>query len=249
MFEEIHIWSPSFKSDETLSIMKLPSKMIHDHYDEILFKKILERTKRNGIRTLHLFSDCGAEKIKKRNNQNFLDDAMFNTRHYNTSFIIDCQNVNSLSSAMTQNADGVCLFECLNNIERYKLYQNFGCYSFRDFIYLWNVATEKPYSFLFINNQGPKQEHFSKFSKKLDFRVDDKDYIITEGNPNKRKLSVDPDEHRAKKHKLFHRLERSGVWDNGKFHLDRSISNPEFVQLLREVSDFARYLVQYNGPK
>lgn len=242
------MWSPSYKSDLTFQMMRLPKHMIHEHYDEKEFNRIVEKTRRSGEKTLHIFSDCGAEKIKKRNNQNFLDDAMFNTRHYNTSFIIDCQNVNSLSTAMTQNADGVCLFECLNNIERYKLYQNFGCYSFRDFIYLWNVATKLPYSFLFINNQGAKQEHFSKFCKKLNYKVDEPDYELTDDS-NKRKLPVSIDERGTKKRKFFHRLERSGKWDSGKFQLDRTISNTEFVQLLREVRDFTRYLVQYNGSK
>lgn len=162
-FDDVYMFCPTYDSNQW-NLIKFNRGHVMRTYSEKRLLRILNENKKRQRRILIIFSDCGAQDIKKPGNyRNPLDDAQMNARHYNCSFIFEAQNLASLSTPTRQNADGVVVYETTNSVEVDELYKYYGCGDRNQFRRILRLATKENYSFLFIYRQGPKQHYFVKF--------------------------------------------------------------------------------------
>lgn len=162
-FDKVFVFSPTVYKDKMWRKVIIPRERKFTDYTDQKLNEIIKTNEREKLKVLVILTDCGAEDIKRGNYKNVLDKSMMNTRHDNISFILDAQNVCSLSTPTRQNCDGAAIFETLNYNEISALYKDFGKGRFKDFVDILEKATENPYSFLFVHRQGPKQTYFRKF--------------------------------------------------------------------------------------
>jgi hypothetical protein len=152
-------------------MISLPPDRLHEYYDEEEFLRILGENCNK--KCLHVFSDCGAEEIRKGNYKNPLDMSQMNARWLSitpqgergVSFIFDAQGICSLSVPTRQNCDGAIIFEQYTDNEISILYNDFGKGNRKKFLQILNGATQNPFSFLFVHRQGPKQHYLVCFKE------------------------------------------------------------------------------------
>jgi hypothetical protein len=177
-FDNIFVWSPTAIRDPTWRYVRLNNENYHKSYDERDLKRhvndcniINDARVAQGLpplKFLFVFDDCGAEKIKQKNYQNTFDELQMNCRHGSISVIVALQNICSASTPTKTNVDGVIIFETPNYSQKRQIYEDYGFGKFWIFEQVLSFATREPYSFLYINRQGPNQQFFKKFKEPID---------------------------------------------------------------------------------
>ena len=79
-FDTIHVFSPTVFKDPHWRNINIPRNQKHTNYDESIFRRLLARSFRSPGKTLFIFSDCGAENIRRGNYKNILDESQMNAR-------------------------------------------------------------------------------------------------------------------------------------------------------------------------
>lgn len=169
-FDSIFFVSPTVMNDETLQhlredddIVKLSENL--ENIDEIV-KTIVESKQENDNddkdsseetekkHWLLVLDDC-LGFIKQRSYISFLCTRY---RHYKISIIISSQNFRSIPNVIRQNSSGYLIFKTTNNKEYNKIEDEMGGL-LPDFEKLYEIATDKPYNFLFIDLRHIRAYH------------------------------------------------------------------------------------------
>mgnify|MGYP003644138241 CR=1 FL=1 len=165
-FDIIFIISPTAgKLDDSYEALKKTSKKINiindlnpDTIEKIMStnkKIILEKQVHKAPKILIVYDDVIAD-VKFMNTKSFLHSFVA-SRHYNASVIICTQKFNAVPRTCRIQANAVFYFKG-GNAERLTLAEEFAPpgYSKKEMIEIIDTATDKPYSFLFINHQAKR---------------------------------------------------------------------------------------------
>lgn len=162
-FHEIHIFSPTCKSDEKWDrvLSKLQFGGCYSDFDEDILENILERNKEviesqgkeKSNRILIIFDDMISHPSFK--NSNTIKRYLLNSRHLNCSFIYTTQKYNLLNPTIRNNLSSICFFRTENKMEYKTFKQENNSLDDHLFDEIYEYATKDPYSFLTINYQNP----------------------------------------------------------------------------------------------
>jgi hypothetical protein len=179
-FDKIFIFCPTYAVDKSWSVLDqyINSKKIEvfEKFDE----KILERKwkwaekqkiKNANHQCLFYFDDCGSEKGFKVNNPDgVLNKFVIKCNHSNCSAIWLVQAWILASTTMRKNAEAFIIFYPTNEDEKTYMYKEFGRGKRSEFVEWIEKQTEKPYSYLVVNRQGPGAYDYYQNFKKIKFQ-------------------------------------------------------------------------------
>ncbi len=182
-FDEIFIFSPTIELDYKYKLMfeKLDmefefGKNIFVDYNENVLQKIMLKIKRfnknkpfkDKAKILFIFDDI-VSSIPKNKRRTIFNKLILNNRHYNASVIINSQTFKLLDSNFRKVSSQIVLFKTDNVIELYAYAQELSAILGRtrhdcinNFLKYYDVATQDPHSFLYINYHHP-----AKFFKNM----------------------------------------------------------------------------------
>ena len=170
-FDEIFIWSKSYHNDPKWSHVQFDKEYSQKHifhtYSEAkaqqLFESIQERSKSSHVETLFIFDDMMGDDILKAGRIQMLDRIAATGRHFDLSAIIIFQKFKKFSPTVRENATNVIVFEQKNSTAIEQLAEEYkGDMTKQDFLQVYQIATQEPFSFLHINLQAPQSDRFRK---------------------------------------------------------------------------------------
>jgi Poxvirus A32 protein len=170
-FDEIFIWSKSFHNDPKWEKIQFPEEYKKTHvfhsYNEAqaqkLFENIQKRSEKEFVQTLFVFDDMMGDDILKAGKIQMLDRIAATGRHFDLSAIIIFQKFKKFSPTVRENATNVVVFEQKNSTAIEQLAEEYkGDMSRADFLRIYQIATEEPFSFLHINLQVDQNQRFRK---------------------------------------------------------------------------------------
>lgn len=167
----------STSADDTFKDnIKIPKENIIKNWDEEYLEKLCNKQKafieNNGIlkakNVLIIFDDILSRQ--KFLNSKILIKLVTECRHYNISCIFNTQSYMKIPRTVRLNCRGLVLFpSSLGEVVKFAEEQCLPNISQRDFIKAIQFITEKPYQFVFINNDAPNDEklrmNFNKIIK------------------------------------------------------------------------------------
>ena len=115
-----------------------------------------------------IFSDLAGHRGVFSSSKGLYNKLAFNHRHYNLSIIIDTQSLRQINPAFRNNLSGIMLFAGISNLlELQKIQEEYlGRFTKKEAVQLLNYVFERPFNFLFINFQKPKNgRYFKNFNK------------------------------------------------------------------------------------
>jgi hypothetical protein len=164
VFETIYYISPTVGFDKTLSsiasdeeIIKISDEDDLNHLDDILGELIKSQKQKDSDDRGHILiilDDC-LDYLKKSKKLNSLPSY---SRHYNISLIITTQVYNALPVKLRKNVSGLTIARIYNKKDYENIEDEIGA-NFHDFKKNYEIATEEPYSFLFVDNREMKLYH------------------------------------------------------------------------------------------
>ena len=98
-------------------------------------------------------------------------------RHMNCSTISNFQMLKACPKILRNNATDIFLFKCRSEKERYEQYLEYGSlrYSKDDYYRLFDYATSKPYSFLYVKLEGKNApQYFRNFEENITYKFNNK---------------------------------------------------------------------------
>jgi hypothetical protein len=130
---------------------------------------ISEDGKAGADEILMIFSDLAGHRGVFSSSKGLMNKLAFNHRHYNLSIIIDTQSLRQINPAFRSNLSGIMLFAGISNrLELQKIQEEYlGRFTKKEAVQLLNFAFDKPFNFLFINFQKPKNKRYFKNFNKL----------------------------------------------------------------------------------
>jgi len=190
-FNKVYIFCPTYKTDDVWADCDefTHSKKLHvyTYYNEKVIRRLWKfhaKRKENGYREqiLFYFDDCGGEKGFKNNSEDGLMNAMSSKcNHANISLIICVQKLKQLSPTTRLNTEAFLTFNVTSELEKKAIYDDFGLpTNFADFKRKIEEYTSRPYSYYYVNRQGPGAPDFYHNEEK----------IILFSNPSKIKKTI-----------------------------------------------------------
>jgi hypothetical protein len=170
-FDEIFIWSKSFHNDPKWGKIEFTEEYKKTHvfhtYNESqaqqLFESIQKRSEKELVQTLFVFDDMMGDNVMKAGKIQMLDRIAATGRHFDVSAIIIFQKFKKFSPTVRENATNVIVFEQKNSTAIDQLADEYkGDMPKYDFLRIYQVATEDPFSFLHINLQSDQATRFRK---------------------------------------------------------------------------------------
>jgi hypothetical protein len=165
-FDTIFVISPTFKIDsswitaiKTGIIDPIDKKNIRKSFNikyfTTIFKDIMKKNKgkviyKNKFKSLFIFDDIVGDMPRGTKN-NLINTFSRNHRHYGISHITLSQEYVAVPPALRKNCYGVCLYGSDNELERKAIIKNNGgSIGLNRFSRIWDEATSKRFSFLFM---------------------------------------------------------------------------------------------------
>ena len=177
-FDKIYVFSPTWELDPKMGRCRIPKDQIFDEpdmYPQVIEQilqgqeeDIAEEGKSGADEILMIFSDLAGHRGVFSSSKGLMNKLAFNHRHFNLSIIIDTQSLRQINPAFRSNLSGIMLFAGISNrLELKKIQEEYlGRFSKKEAVHLLNYVFEKPYDFLFINFQKPKNgRYFRNFNK------------------------------------------------------------------------------------
>lgn len=159
-FDLVFVWSTSYYHDSKWKNIHLPCEHItvHEKYDlpaiQHLFQTLQELAKTKRMNTLFVFDDMIDQNVMHAQQMGVLEGIAVRGRHYNISIIVISQLYKKLSSPMRVNSTNLVFFRIRNRNELEKVTEeNQESLSKKDFLKVYDFATNTPFAFLHINNQ------------------------------------------------------------------------------------------------
>ena len=150
MFDRIVIVSPTFRSQYETLWYQITSEGIevHEELTVSVLQNLFDTIKQsNGsVSTLLLLDDCG-EELRKID-QRLVNLLVSNSRHYKLSCLSLHQKLTQAPTILRSNADQIIMFGACSFLEREALYREVSVVPRKEFMTIFNNATEKPHSFL-----------------------------------------------------------------------------------------------------
>ena len=148
--ENIIVFSKTLGLDETWTSLNLPKTHYYKEWDDDVVREIMEYSKKQsrGVLLLldDLISDAGA--FNRRNN-NLLTELFYCGRHFGISLVITTQKLLAVPSGMLTNCSALSVFRLKTKRELDGFLENIN--SIDDLPEKYKYATEKQYSFLYMN--------------------------------------------------------------------------------------------------
>jgi hypothetical protein len=160
-FDKIVFVSPTVHNDETLEHLNEDEDIIkiHDDLDKIdtIVKTIVDEQDKLGQDKKHvlLILDDMLGYIKPNS---YISNLCTRYRHRKLSIIITSQNFRKIPNIIRENASGYLIFKTTNKKEYKKYYEEFSGL-FETFEELYNISTDKPYNFLYLDLRHIKAYH------------------------------------------------------------------------------------------
>lgn len=172
-FDEVYIFSKTFWLDGKWRNVKIAPERVKTSLKLEYLRAIIANIQKDPHKNrLIVIDDCASEAdFRKQGHQNEIDELAMLAFHLNCSIITTAQNKTSVSTPTRSNADGVVIFEPDNQEQLKEIYKEFGLGTQKEFNQIVSYATRIPYSFLFINRQGPKRQYFRNFTFKLHIQL------------------------------------------------------------------------------
>jgi hypothetical protein len=161
VFDEIYIWSQTFKLDNKWKKIKIKEENVFTTWNESLCKQIMddveeEVSENSKIHTLFIFDDIIDAKIMNVHRLGCIESVAVRGRHSNISVIIISQQYMALSSPIRNNITNLIVFRIRNLDELRKITkENQESLTSEQFFQIYDFATNDPFNFLHINNQEP----------------------------------------------------------------------------------------------
>jgi hypothetical protein len=178
-FDKVFIFCPTYAEDTTWSVLDQyinsgKVKVIEKFSEEILEQKWRwakhQKLKDGKFNCLFYFDDCGGEKGFKTNNPDgTLNKFIIKCNHANCSAIWVIQSWILASTTMRKNAESFIIFYPANDNEKNHMYNEFGRGKKSEFCEWIEKHTEKPYSYLVVNRQGPGAYDYYANFKRIEF--------------------------------------------------------------------------------
>lgn len=160
-FDQIHIFSPTYKYDIYPKLMKIDDENIHETYNNEMIDDILkqhrkiEEEKNKPIFTLLIFDDF-QELFSKGS---YLEDFICKCRHYNITIWVMAQYIKAISRKTRQQFTGLVCFPVLSNQEDLNLISETAPGSKKQFFLACDAVkelikkTKNVHNFLWINKK------------------------------------------------------------------------------------------------
>lgn len=157
-FDVIIICSRTFHHDSKWRNLTLPSGSVFTSFEPSEFEKILEAaeevSKSTYVNILVVVDDMISDSIMTPRKMGVFEALAIRGRHANISVIMITQQYMALSPSVRNNATNTTIFRIRNGQELERITrENRESLSSGDFLKVYNIATNKPYAFLHINNQ------------------------------------------------------------------------------------------------
>lgn len=136
----------------------------NDYIINWLSREIKNRAE-NGLNSVLILDDITRAARTGGQSEKRLNRIIANAIWLKCTIIYSVQSMVHTTVDMRQNADYLIMFRTENNRELDSIYECFGVGSKKDFKKLMRVATDVPYSFLFVNRHGPETIYCKNFSK------------------------------------------------------------------------------------
>jgi hypothetical protein len=159
-FHNIYIWVPTYYDDEKWNLVHLPEECIFTEFREEDLERVVENVKKDTSKnSLFIFDDCISEKgLYSSAHATLINKLVFRGRHWNISLWFVSQSYKAITRGFRLNMTGWIFFTVPNLQELHKIAEEHaGPLSRQEFIEMFKKATEKPFSFLFINYQQPEK--------------------------------------------------------------------------------------------
>jgi hypothetical protein len=167
-FDVILIWSKTASLDGKWKNIQLPLGSIFEDFHESDLETIVSTIERVNaevrINTLLIFDDMVTEGIMNARKLGSMDSVAVRGRHSNISLIVITQQYMAISPPVRNNTTNMVIFRVRNGDEQEKITrENREHLTADEFKDMFHRATEKPFSFLHINNQRQDpQERFQQ---------------------------------------------------------------------------------------
>lgn len=183
-FDEIFIWSPTFKIDNNWTIamnqgiIDVPKENIFKKYNENKLKKIFNEIKKKNkgvknydekVKTLFIFDDIIGELPRQQ--KGYFNNISRNHRHFGISHITISQEYKAVSPTFRKNIFGVCLWNSGNTLERKAIIEEVGgTIGMNRFERIWNYAVSgSRYDFLYIRQfeHDERKKYYKNFEESI----------------------------------------------------------------------------------
>lgn len=186
-FKKIYIFCPTFKQDTKWSdidkFVKSKQVVVYPEVKENLLKKIWKFCQKKKVsdpnyHTLILMDDCvGQDDFKTNSDKGIVNKLVCKGNHCNISTIYSVQKITNVSTTMRLQSEGLLAFYMSSIKEKNCLFQEFGMGTSNQFLQVLDLATVKPYDYLYINRQGPGAPDFYH-----NFRLIDNSFFSVKAN-------------------------------------------------------------------
>lgn len=174
VFDVIIIWSKTYHHDGKWKNITLPAGSVYTVFDpeeaDLILKKAEEVNKNTVVNALMIEDDMIADGIMSAHRMGFWESLAVRGRHANVSVIMITQQYMSLSPSVRNNATNSIFFRIRNGDELDKIAsENRESLKHKEFLKVYNKATEDPYNFLHVNNQqaNPGRRFWKNWSSLL----------------------------------------------------------------------------------
>lgn len=168
-FHEIHVFSPTAKSDDIYEELKIPTHHLHDDLSLTALQDIIDNQKadieKRGIdkskRICIIYDDVQSNPSFMRSKE--FNESIFANRHISATVFILGQSYTQTPRKVRLQCRYIFYFAGSNN-EDNLIAEEFSPprFSKRDMLDLIHFATEDDYSFLYINTSVPFKERYRK---------------------------------------------------------------------------------------
>lgn len=169
VYKKIIIISPTFRAQYAKLWCQISHEgvIVYEALTQQVITKIFDEMMENDEETLLLLDDCGEEL--KHCEPRLVNMLVSNSRHRNLSMIVLCQKITQMPTILRCNADSYIMYSSSSYLERECLYKEVSTVEKKEFIKIFNKATEKEYSFLVcvMSRTGQLQFYHSDFETRI----------------------------------------------------------------------------------
>ena len=166
VYDEIIFVSPTFKSqfEGLWSKIDPTGVTVHEKIDEQFIENLLTTQSTSTKNSLLILDDCG-EDLRKVS-PGTVNKLVSNSRHYKLSIICLHQKLTQSPTIMRANADSIVSFAACSYLERDALWREVSTVDKKEFLRIFNAATNDKHSFLVstIDKGGRLQFYHSDFA-------------------------------------------------------------------------------------
>jgi len=165
-YKKIYIISATYihQFQKTWSKIDREGLEVYESLSDTLLDHIYEECKGEPFLVI---SDDMDESWRKSVDAKKVNKMISNSRHMNLSFVFLCQSVVQLPTIIRRNCDLYILFGAVSYAEIQLIYQEVSTVQRKDFSYLFQQASSKPYGFLVISISEGKIKFFDSFNKEI----------------------------------------------------------------------------------